>query len=165
MGLTISNVHTRRIQTLSLPSTPSTLSSSTPSHQHLRAGFRQKSSSFCAIPTALLLAASPRMSVRSRAKAIEQTTALLGSAARWPQVSAWSKPLSQHVRQVRRQIRGSLPSREHLDEVLLGGAGFFALAQAREDTILSQKRLAGSTLYFNHLGLVHVSARGNGVEV
>jgi len=89
----ISKVHTLRIQTFNLPSTPSTWSSSTPSHQHLRAGFRQKSNSFCAIPTALLFAASPRMSVRNRASAMEQMTALFGSAARWPHVSAWSKPL------------------------------------------------------------------------
>lgn len=34
------------------------------------------------MPTALLLAASPRMSVRKRASAMEQMTALLGSAAR-----------------------------------------------------------------------------------
>lgn len=39
------------------------------------------------MPTALLLAASPRMSVRSLANAMEQMTALLGSAARWPHVS------------------------------------------------------------------------------
>jgi hypothetical protein len=46
------------------------------------------------MPTALLLVAeSPRMSVRRRASAIEQTTALLGSAARCPQVSARSNPL------------------------------------------------------------------------
>lgn len=43
------------------------------------------------MPTALLFGAppsAPRMSVRRRASAMEQTTALLGSAARWPQVSA-----------------------------------------------------------------------------
>lgn len=92
--LTISRVHTLRIQTFSVPCTPSTSSSSTPSHQHRLAGLRQNSSSFCAMPTALLLVVeSPRMSVRRRASAIEQTTALLGSAARWPQVSARSKPL------------------------------------------------------------------------
>lgn len=62
---------------------------------HLRAGFLQKSNSFCAIPTALLFAASPLISVRSRASAMEQMTALFGSAARWPQVSVWSKPLSK----------------------------------------------------------------------
>lgn len=84
----ISRVQTLRIQTLSLPSTPSTFSSSTPSHQHRRAGFRQKRSSFCAIPTALLPMSLPRMSLRSRASARLQMTALLGSPARWPQVSS-----------------------------------------------------------------------------
>lgn len=79
----ISRVHTLLIQTLSfLPSTPSTLSSSTPSHQHRRAGFRQKSSSFWAMPTALLPMSLPRMSERRRASARLQITALLGSPAR-----------------------------------------------------------------------------------
>ena len=45
------------------------------------------------MPTDVLLAGSPRTSLRSRASAMEQMTALWGSAARWPQVSAWSKPL------------------------------------------------------------------------
>lgn len=44
--LTISKVQTRRIQTFNFPSTPSTPSSSTPSHQHRLAGLRQKSRSF-----------------------------------------------------------------------------------------------------------------------
>lgn len=45
--LTISSVHTRRIQTFTLwPSHPSTSASSTPSHQQRRAGFRQNRSSF-----------------------------------------------------------------------------------------------------------------------
>ena len=80
---TISSVHTRRIQTFSLPSMPSTPSSSTPSHQHRRAGFRQKRRSFCAIPTAFVFARSlPRISVRRRASAKLQMTALLGSPAR-----------------------------------------------------------------------------------
>jgi hypothetical protein len=80
---TISSVHTLLIHTFSLPSTPLTLSSSTPSHQHRRAGFLQKRSSFCAIPTALLLARSlPLMSVLRRASAMLQMTALLGSPAR-----------------------------------------------------------------------------------
>lgn len=58
------------------------------------------------MPTALLLAAeSPRMSVRKRANAIEQMTALLGSAARWPQVSARSKPLRSEVSQEHRRRR------------------------------------------------------------
>lgn len=83
LELTISRVQTLRIQTFNVPGTPSTSWSSTPSHQHRLAGLRQNSSSFCAMPTALLLAVeSPRMSVRRRASAIEQTTALLGSAAR-----------------------------------------------------------------------------------
>lgn len=95
---TISSVQTRRIHTFSTPSTPSTFFSSTPSHQHLRAGLRQNNSSFCAMPTTLLLVESPLdvaplMSVRSRASASEQMTALLGSDARWPQVSAWLNPL------------------------------------------------------------------------
>jgi hypothetical protein len=89
----ISSVHTLLIQTLSLPSTPSTSSSSTPSHQHLRAGLRQNSSSFCAMPTALLPISLPRMSDRSRASARLQMTALLGSPARCPQESSWLKPL------------------------------------------------------------------------
>lgn len=93
LPLTISRVQTLRIQTFNFPSTPSTFSNSTPSHQHRRAGFRQNKSSFCAMPTAFEFAASPRMSVRRRARAIEQTTALLGSAARWPHISAASKPL------------------------------------------------------------------------
>lgn len=93
--LTISRVHTRRIQTLSFPSTPSTLSNSTPSHQHLLAGLRQNSNSFCAMPTALAAPAeSPRTSVRRRASAMEQITAFCGSAARCPQVSSWLNPLS-----------------------------------------------------------------------
>jgi hypothetical protein len=80
---TISSVHTLLIHTFNLPSTPRTLSSSTPSHQQRRAGFLQKRSSFCAIPTALLLARSlPLMSVLRRASAILQMTALLGSPAR-----------------------------------------------------------------------------------
>ena len=87
--LTISNVQTLLIHTLSFPSTPSTLSSSTPSHQHLRAGFLQNKSSFCAIPIALLFANSlPLISVRNRARARLQMTALLGSPARWPQRSS-----------------------------------------------------------------------------
>jgi hypothetical protein len=46
------------------------------------------------MPTAFAEPAdSPLISVRSRARAIEQITALLGSAARWPQLSSWSKPL------------------------------------------------------------------------
>ena len=87
-GLTISNVHTRRIHTLSFPSTPSTSLNSTPSHQHLLAGFRQKSRSFCAIPTALLPVKSPLMSVLNLASARLQMTALFGSPARWPQQSS-----------------------------------------------------------------------------
>ena len=115
--LTISKVQTLRTQTFNCPSTPSTPSSSTPSHQHLLAGFLQKSSNFCAIPTELallwLLVAGLEgeemllalgvafavlseedgfwgllMSVRRRARAREQMTALLGSLARWPQVSS-----------------------------------------------------------------------------
>lgn len=80
---TISKVQTLRIQTFNFPSTPSTLYSSTPSHQHLLAGFLQKSRSFCAIPTALLFARSlPLISVLSRASAKLQMTALFGSEAR-----------------------------------------------------------------------------------
>jgi hypothetical protein len=90
---TISSVHTLRIQTFNLPSTPSTLSNSTPSHQHLRAGFRQNSNSFCAIPTALLDKFSSLTPVRRRARAILQMTALFGSPARWPHWSSWLKPL------------------------------------------------------------------------
>lgn len=93
LNLTISKVHTRRIQTLTSPSTPSTSSSSIPSHQHRRAGFLQKRRSFWAIPTALLLDKSPRMSVRSLARARLQITALLGSGARWPHWSSRSNPL------------------------------------------------------------------------
>lgn len=93
----ISSVHTRLIHTLSLPSTPSTSSNSTPSHQHLLAGLRQKSRSFCAIPTALLFPRSlPRISLRSLASARLQTTALPGSPARWPHLSSWLKPLEMH---------------------------------------------------------------------
>lgn len=92
--LTISRVQTRLIHTLSFPSTPRTFSSSTPSHQQRRAGFLQKSNSFCAIPTALLLARSlPLISVLRRARAMLQMTALLGSPARWPHRSSWLKPL------------------------------------------------------------------------
>ena len=82
--LTISSVQTLRIQTLSLPSMPSTFSNSIPSHQHLLAGFLQNRRSFCAIPTALLLArvSLPLISVRKRASARLQMTALLGSPAR-----------------------------------------------------------------------------------
>jgi hypothetical protein len=54
---------------------------------------RQKSSSFWAMPTALLPMSLPRMSERRRASASEQMTALLGSPARWPQWSSWLKPL------------------------------------------------------------------------
>ena len=118
--LTISSVQTRLIQTFSFPSTPSTLLSSMPSHQHLRAGFRQNKSSFCAMPTALELAASPRMSVRRRARAIEQMTALFGSAARWPQVSAASKPLEYMLVYVcfmgsESGREGELPGSKHFD--------------------------------------------------
>jgi hypothetical protein len=81
---TISSVQTLRIQTFNLPSTPSTFSNSTPSHQHLRAGFRQNSSSFCAMPTALLERFSSLTPVRRRASAILQMTALFGSPARCP---------------------------------------------------------------------------------
>lgn len=95
--LTISNVQTLRIQTFSFPSTPSTSPRSTPSHQHLRAGFRQNRRSFCAIPTTLLPARSPLMSVRSLANAKLQMTALFGSPARWPHISSWSKPLYESV--------------------------------------------------------------------
>ena len=92
---TISSVQTLRIQTLSLPSMPSTFSNSIPSHQHLLAGFLQNRRSFCAIPTALLLArvSLPLISVRKRARARLQMTALLGSPARWPQRSSLLKPL------------------------------------------------------------------------
>lgn len=46
------------------------------------------------MPTALLLDRSlPFTSVRSRASAILQMTALFGSPARWPQRSSWLKPL------------------------------------------------------------------------
>lgn len=93
--LTISKVQTRRIHTFRLPSIPSTPFKSTPSHQHLLAGFRQKSRSFCAIPTALLPARSPLMSVRNLARARLQITALFGSPALWPQQSSWSNPLCQ----------------------------------------------------------------------
>jgi hypothetical protein len=86
--LTISSVHTRRIHTFNFPSTPSTSSNSTPSHQHLRAGFRQKSRSFCAMPTTLFPARSPLTSVRNLASARLQMTALFGSPARWPQRSS-----------------------------------------------------------------------------
>ena len=89
----ISSVHTLLIHTFSFPSTPSTPSSSTPSHQHLLAGFLQKRSSFCAIPTALLPISPPRMSVRNLARAKLQMTALFGSFARWPQWSSWLNPL------------------------------------------------------------------------
>ena len=93
-SLTISKVHTLRIHTFNFPGTPSTPSSSTPSHQHLLAGFLQKSNSFWAIPTALeSFPAEPRTSVRKRANAREQITALLGSGARWPHVSFGWKPL------------------------------------------------------------------------
>lgn len=81
----ISSVHTRRIQTLSLPWTPSTSSSSIPSHQHLLAGFLQNSSSFCAMPIAALFMSVPRMSLRNLVNARLQMTALFGSPARWPQ--------------------------------------------------------------------------------
>jgi len=92
--LTISSVQTLRIQTFSFPSIPSTLSNSTPSHQHLRAGFLQNSRSFCAMPTAGLVArASPLTSVRRRARAKLQMTVLLGSPARWPHRSSLLKPL------------------------------------------------------------------------
>jgi hypothetical protein len=84
LGLTISKVQTRRIQTFNLPFTPSTSSSSTPSHQHLLAGFLQNNSNFWAIPTALLFAKSPLTSVLSLARARLQMTALFGSPARWP---------------------------------------------------------------------------------
>ena len=108
--LTISSVQTLLIQTFSLPSTPSTFSSSTPSHQHLRAGFLQNSSSFCAMPTTLLLASSlPLISVLRRARARLQMTALLGSGARWPQRSSLWKPLlgNQQLHQSdRRDIKG-----------------------------------------------------------
>lgn len=86
--LTISSVQTRLIHTLSLPGTPSTSCSSTPSHQHLRAGFLQKRSNFCAMPTACPPAKSPLMSVLRRARARLQMTALLGSPARWPHLSS-----------------------------------------------------------------------------
>ena len=96
---TISSVHTLLIQTFSfLPSKPSTFSNSTPSHQHRRAGFLQNRRSFCAIPTALLFASSlPLISVRRRASARLQITALLGSPALWPHLSSLLKPLSRLV--------------------------------------------------------------------
>lgn len=78
----ISSVQTRLIQTLSFPDTPSTFSSSTPSHQQRLAGLRQKRCNFCAIPSALLLISLPRISLRSRASARLQITALFGSPAR-----------------------------------------------------------------------------------
>lgn len=87
-SLTISRVHTRRIQTFNFPSTPSTPSNSIPSHQQRLAGFLQKSNSFWAMPTEALLLRSPLISVRSFANARLQITALLGSGARWPQESS-----------------------------------------------------------------------------
>ena len=112
--LTISKVQTRLIHTFSfLPgSTPSTLSSSTPSHQHRRAGLRQNSRSFCAMPTAPALlsllpalaeSAVPRTSVRRRARASEQMTAFLGSPARWPHVASCEKPLRVSVGSSRKE--------------------------------------------------------------
>ena len=91
--LTISKVHTLRTHTFNLPLTPSMPSSSTPSHQHLLAGFLQNRRSFWAIPMALLFDKSLLTSVRSFARARLQITARLGSWARWPQVSSLSKPL------------------------------------------------------------------------
>jgi hypothetical protein len=57
---TISSVHTLLIHTFSLPSTPLTLSSSTPSHQHRRAGFLQKRSSFWAVGYVVALDVGPQ---------------------------------------------------------------------------------------------------------
>lgn len=90
-----SSVQTRRAHSLmTLSGSPcSARSTSMPSHQHLRAGLRQKRSSFCAMPTALLPISLPLMSERSRASARLQMTALLGSPARWPHESSWLKPL------------------------------------------------------------------------
>jgi len=108
-------------------------------HQHRLAGLRQNSSSFCAIPTALLLEAdSPRMSVRRRASAIEQTTALLGSAARWPQMSARSKPLLKALATHETLACGdnNIPSGQHFYEMLLGSTRLFTLPKSREYTIL-----------------------------
>ena len=163
--LTISSVQTLLIQTFSLPSTPRTLSSSTPSHQQRRAGFRQKRSSFCAIPTALLLAASlPLMSVRRRASAMLQMTALLGSPARWPQWSSWLKPLRGSALVYVHAARYS-PCGQHLNEMLLGRARLLALAQTREDALLLQQRLASSALDLDHLGLGDVAVRRDDVKV
>jgi hypothetical protein len=125
-----SSVQTRRAQTLtdppaaSLPS--SATSSSTPSHQHLRAGLRQKRSSFWAVTiwaessvtlgrpplvAALAFGSSSSsssawwtMPVLSRTSAIDEMEQRAGSRSRWPQVSSRSKPLlgSQRVKDARR---------------------------------------------------------------
>lgn len=109
---TISSVQTLLIHTLSLPSTPLTLSSSTPSHQQRRAGFLQNRSSFCAIPTALLLPRSlPLMSVLRRARAMLQMTALLGSPARCPHRSSWLNPLPTSVSMWSENTGGSITLR------------------------------------------------------
>jgi hypothetical protein len=116
---TISSVQTLLIHTFSLPSMPLTFSSSTPSHQHRRAGFLQNRSSFCAIPTALLFAKSfPLISVRSLARAILQMTALFGSPARCPHLSSWLKPLNAGEKQkldVYQEKKLTLQSTSQLD--------------------------------------------------
>ena len=134
----ISSVQTLLIQTFNFPSTPSTPSRSTPSHQHLRAGFRQNRSSFCAIPTALLPISPPRMSVRNLASARLQITALFGSFARWPQWSSWLNPLLRinNISQI--VVCMDLPCCQHLDQVLFCSSCLFTSSQPREDPILLQ---------------------------
>ena len=135
---TISKVQTRRIQIFSLPSTPSTSSSSTPSHQHLRAGFLQNNNNFWAMPTALLPAKSPLTSVRNLANARLHMTALLGSPARCPHRSSYSKPLYRVRQSNSLFLRVNKPCSQHFDEMLLGRPSFVALLEPGENTVLPQ---------------------------
>jgi hypothetical protein len=81
------------------------------------------------MPTALLPARSPLMSVRNLASARLQMTALFGSPALCPQQSSWSNPLYQVRSSSHQAARGpqDLPRCQHFYEVLFGRPTFFAL--------------------------------------
>jgi hypothetical protein len=64
-----------------------------------------------------------------------------------------------------RYAQSNSPSGQHLDKMLLGGAGLLALTETTEDARLLQQSAASSTLDLDHLGVTNVAPRGDDVEV
>lgn len=78
------------------------------------------------------------MSVRSRASARLQMTALFGSPALWPHLSSWSNPL-RLVSFARSLHARYSPGSQHLDEMLLGCASLLTSFQPGENAILFEQ--------------------------